>query len=512
MDEVKKFLSIVRKYILALVIVPAVTIIIAFFLVRNAPDSFLSQSQIATGIVDETRQYQQQSLTNLGVLPNDQVNQEFSNLITMMKMKKMLDQVSYKLIIHDLTAEKPFRKPSQEIRYLNKSARAHALSVYRAKYAKKEALNLWDRDQNGIYNVLTSVGYDSESLIKNLNIYRAGSSDFINVEYESEDPTLSALVVNTLSAEFISYYSTIVRTNKVKAANFLNTLLKEKSDTLTKKMSTLRDYKIANRVLNLDEQSSQLYSSIVEYDTKKQEAIQNTSSYAGALNEIDRKFSPSERKYVEGALSKVNQDIVATKEELSGLYDLYYKSDFEERYKRSIDSLQAKLSAEINKSSDQYLTNPLTAKETLVQQKLDLEIKLDLSRYSINALENELSRLNSEFDQLVPKEAEVQSFEMSIDIATKEYLDILNRYNQSSLESEVPIKLNIVQPGMPGLPQPSKKMLLIILSGIISFMFVLAVLFIFFLLDSRIISAEGLANKTQLPVIGEIKAPDAPFL
>lgn len=512
MDEVKKFLEIVRKYLLALIVVPIVTVVVTFFLASNIPNSYISQSQIATGIVDETRQYQQQSLTNLGMLQNEQVNQEFNNLINMMKMKKMLDQVSYTLILHDLTSEKPFKKPSKEIRDLNKSARAHAIDVYKEMYSKRQALNLWDDDQNGIYRVLTSMGYDSESINNKLNIYRSASSDFITIQFESEDPILSAMIVNTLSSEFISYYATIVRTNKIKATNFLNTLLREKSDTLANRMAELRGYKIKNRVLNLDEQSKQLYTSIIEYEAKKQEAVQNTSSYAGALNEIDRKFSPNERKYIEATLSKVNQAIIGTKEELSAMYDMYYKSDFEEKYKISIDSLQSKLSSEINKSSDQYLTDPLATKESLIQQKLDLEVKLDISRYSINALEREINRLNDQFDQLVPREAEVQSYEMGIDIATKEYLDILNKYNQSSLESEIPIKLNVVQLGMPGLPQPSKKMLLIILSGIISGFVVLAVLFVIFLLDNRIISSEELSNKTQLPVLGIVNKIDVPSI
>ncbi|MGY4384246.1 succinoglycan biosynthesis transport protein ExoP [Pedobacter sp. UYP24] len=508
MDEIKKFIYILRKYLLALIVVPILTVIVTYFLVRNMPDTYISQADMATGIVDETQQYQQQSLGQIGVLPNDQINQQFSNLMATMRIKKMLDQVSYTLILHDLTSEKPFRTPSGAVRDLNPSARAHAIAVYRELFAKKSALNLWDKDQNGIYNVLKSMHYDSESISDKLTIFRAGASDFITIQFQSEDPTLSAMVVNTLVQEFISYYSTLVRTNKIKATEFVGVLLKEKSDTLANKMAALKEYKIRNRVLNLDEQSKQLYTSINAYDAKKQEAVQNTSSYAGALNEIDRKFTPDERKYLESTISKINQDITGTKQELSAMYDHYYKSDFEDKYKVSIDSLELKLSYEIGQSSDQYISNPLAAKEALVQQKIDLQIKLDLYRYSINALEQQLSKLNNQFDQLVPREAEVQSYEMEINIATKEYIEILNKYNQSSLESTIPIKISMIQAGMPGLPQPSKKMLLVILSGIISSIFVFIALFVVFLMDRRILSGEQLANKTQLPVLGIIRKAD----
>ncbi len=186
------------------------------------------------------------------------------------------------------------------------------------------------------------------------------------------------------------------------------------------------------------------------------------------------------------------------------LYDLYYKNDLDESYKRSIDSVQGVMTGAINSSSDEYINNPLSSKMTLIQEKLALEIKLDISRYSLSSLEKELATLNEQFDQLVPKEADVQSLEMKIDIATKEYLDILDKYNQSSLESGFQVKLNIVQMGMPGLAQPSKKMLLVILSGIIGFVFCLLIIFVSYLLDNSITFPRNLADKSGVPVLGSV--------
>ncbi len=74
---------------------------------------------------------------------------------------------------------------------------------------------------------------------------------------------------------------------------------------------------------------------------------------------------------MEATLSKVNQSIVDTKEELSSLYDLYINNDLDPKYKSSYDSLSRKLTAQINKSSDQYITNPLSTKQELISQKLE---------------------------------------------------------------------------------------------------------------------------------------------
>ena len=133
-----------------------------------------------------------------------------------------------------------------------------------------------------------------------------------------------------------------------------------------------------------------------------------------------------------------------------------------------------------------------------------MEIQLDMTRYSINSLDKKLRSLNGQFETMVPKEADVQSLEMGIEIASKEYLDILNMYNQSTLESSFNVKMNVVQQGTPGLAQPSKKMLLVILSAIISFAFCVLVLFIIYFFDNSVVTSQELANKTDIPVLGEI--------
>ncbi len=500
MNEISKFLILLRKYRFTLIIVPIVTIIITFFLVLNLPDAYISQAQVATGIVDETQQ--QVGLT--ATSDRDKVAQRFSNLMEIMKMTKILDQVSYQLILHDLTAKDPFKKVSKEIGKLSTSEKERVINLFKEKDQNNQPLISKGPNQDLLFKLLKSMEYDVESIKEKLLIYRPGDSDFIVVQFESEDPVLSALVVNLISSEFIKTYSSVLKENQVKAHNFLRDVLSEKSDTLANRMQQLRNYKVENGVLNLSEQSKQLYELVLDYDKKKQEAVEKTASYAGALKQIDRKFNPNERVYIEATLSKVNQSIVNTKDELSTLYNLYISNDLDAGYKKSYDSLNNVLSSQIAKSSDQYITNPYNTKQELIAQKLNLEIQMDMSRFGINSLERKVRSLNRQFVKLVPREADVQKMEMTIDIASKEYLDILNKYNQSSLETSFSTKMYVAQPGIPTLAQPSKKMLLVILSGIICFVFCLLVIFVIYFFDDSLLSAQQLANATELPVVGVV--------
>ena len=201
--ELGSFLKILYRHKFTLIIIPLITIIITFFLVRNQPDTYTSQSQIATGLVDKS----QQALNANASAQQSEISQDFDNLIEILRSKRMLDQVSYQLMIHDLTSTTPFRTPSKLLLQLNAQARAHALAIYTEYYKHRKQLSLFNSDEKGLDKLMESMKYDDESLLKNFSIYRAESSDFIDIEYNDSDPELTAFAVNTLTHEFVDYYN-----------------------------------------------------------------------------------------------------------------------------------------------------------------------------------------------------------------------------------------------------------------------------------------------------------------
>lgn len=498
--ELAKFLRIIARNKYILIAVPLVTVIITFFLVRKLPNQYASTCRIATGIVDQTQPQLQDNI----FMQESKINQEFSNLIEMMQLKRIIDQVSYKLILHDLTSDKPFKPLSQEIKDLNTAAKKHAIEVYQAKMQKHEPLFLWDNDQKGLSRVITSMGYDEASIKENLLIYRVTSSDFIQVYFKSVNPDLSAFVVNHLSDEFIVYYASLKRENQFKAVNFLDSLLKVKEAAMNNNIAELKTYKIQNRVLNLNEQAKSLYNQGADFEVKKEMAHKDVISYNAAIENIDKKFSPQERSYLESSLTKINQEVLATKEQLKRTTDEYIKSNYDSKYKTKVDSLQNVLAAQVNASTDKYLYNPLAVKQNLVTQKLNLEISRDLAENSIQSLQKEIERINKKFDLLVPHEAVIQGLENAIGVSREEYIEILKKYNQANMESKFNIVLRQVEVAMPSDPEPSKKMLLVALSGIVSFVFCMLVFFVIFYFDHTIQTPKELANVTGLPVLGYV--------
>ncbi|MBA3828341.1 MAG: lipopolysaccharide biosynthesis protein [Taibaiella sp.] len=497
--ELLEFFKFLYRRKITLIVIPLITVIATFFLVRNIADVFVSNTRIATGLVDKS----QQVFTIAGTFDQEyKINQEFENLNQIILSKKIQNQVSYKLMLHDLGKDSAFRKPSKLVKELNQSALQHAINTYRTKYATMDELSLWNNDENGLYKLMKSMGYDNESLNRKLTVYRVGNSDFINVEFESENPNLSAFVVNTLCNEFITYYNTQNKENKNKAVSFYDSLLKQKQAIMINKTSALKDYKIKNRVLNMNDQAKTLYGQIADFETRKEQAQRDIIANTAALKTIDEKFNPEDRKYLESAISSINTEIVQTKEQIKLVNQDYVQSGFDPKYKSMMDSLQGKLNAQIMQASDKYLYSPLVMKENLVTQKMNLELALELAKNSVQSVNGELARLNEKLDILVPNEAVIQSSESEIDIASKEYLDVLQKYNQASIESTSSRTIKLVERAMPGDLKPGKKMLLVILSGIISFVFCVLVFFVLFYFDRSISTPAQLANASGLPVIG----------
>lgn len=500
--ELGEFFKLLRKHLNLLIIIPLVTIIVSFFLVKNLADKYISSAQIATGIVDQSRHLLDADPS--GAAKEQSIAHEFSNLIEIMKLKTLINQVSYQLILHDLTESVPFKPHSKLFLSMNGAAREHAVQLFTDKFNSRQPLSYYNEDEEGLNELLRSMKYDERSLRKDLYINRDEDSDFITVSYESNNPQLSAFVVNILCKQFIDYYTHTVRQNETDAVNYLAKLLDEKRTALNTKTKQLQDYKIKNGIINLDEQSKSIFDQIMIFNDRKQQAEKDVASYDGAIQKINNKFDPSERKYIEATISKYNQDVINSQEQLHLLTDKYVRSGFSPKIKPAIDSLSNKLTAQINQTSDKYITSPLTAKDDLVKQKLTLEVTRDLAKYSIKAITGSLNELNAKFNRLVPFDANVKTFNYDIDIASKEYLDVLNKYNATNLQSTFSIKLRLAESATPDAAEPSKKMLLIILGGVISFAFCIVVLFGIFFFDDTIKEPGDLVNRTHLPLLGHL--------
>ena len=496
--EVTKFLNILKRHKYGIIAIPILVVVLTFFLVRKLPDVYFAKARMSAGITEKSEQLLQ-SADNLGEL---KINQNFNNLIQTMQLKAVFDQVSFQLILHDLTSPQPFKKPSKLLGQLNADARAHAVEVFTRLYQQRQALYLFDKDQNGLNQVLISMGYDYESLKKKIKIYRVENSDFVDIEYESENAVQSAFVVNTLAKEFINYYGFFTQGNERKSIDYLADVMRIKKDSLDRKTEALKNYKIANRVLNLDDQSKILYGQIADFETRLSIAQKEVEANTRAIQEIDTKFTGTEKGYKESREAVLNREIVSDRELLNSLNEKYYKSNLDPNIETKIKEVKASLERKIKQSSDKNATDPAAAKNDLISERMRLEIELGLAKGSISSLQEVIFTLKRRLDEMVPNEAVIQAYESAIDVDSKEYIELQQKYNQSEMDYNNAIRIKVIEMAQPGPKQASKKLILVILSGMVSFILYLFVLFILYYFDDSVKVPSDLLLKTKSPVLG----------
>ncbi|PWS29225.1 lipopolysaccharide biosynthesis protein [Pedobacter yonginense] len=496
--DIKSFLKLVNKYKWVLILVPIIAVTITYFLVQKLPKQYASEVQISTGILDPSKKVI--STENVDFF---KVSQQFSSIMEKFRMKKIINILSYNLILHDLEQpKKTFRPYSKKIDSLNATAKQEVIQVLKEKLATKSILTLGDnKGKYKLYDIVGSMGYGEEDLLKKLSVTHADNSDYINVEFISEDPDLSAYVVNTLASEFISNYSADVNINQTNSIVLLDSLLKAKELVMNEKNTALSSFKRNKGVLNLNEQSATVYGQISQYEAQRTDAIRQMQSNQGAIATIEAKLRGSDA-FIGGSSRADNREIINLKRQLKIASDAYVDGGFKASDQKKIDSLNRIISSRSADNEDQNVLDPRASKQALVQQKINLEIAMQQAKSSLNSINSELSVLRARYSSMVPFDADISNYERDADLATKDYTAALEQYNQSKTDQNLGLHLQIEEPGLPGNPLPSKKILYLAGSGIGSFALCLSALFLLFMSDSSITTVQQLEKLTKSKSIG----------
>lgn len=503
--DITRFFKLLKRYFWILILIPIIAAAITYSLSKNLPKEYKSEVQISTGLVDQSKQLSSQA-------QNDyfKTSQQFANIIEKMKMRKIMSILSYNLIIHDLENPKAaFRKYSPKLDSLSETQKKEVVEAYKQRLISKSAITVFDnKGKYKLYDYLGAMGYDEASINKKLTISRPDNSDFVNVEFVSEDPLLSAYLVNTLAAEFIRNFTLETYTNQNNSIALLDSLLKKKELDMNSKNSQLKEFKMKSGILNLDGQAGGVYAQIAQYEERKAAAIRDIQANQGALTEIDGKLrgvGGNSAVNLNDLAIKENAVILGLKSQLKTANDRYIDNNFRPADKRRIDSLQTLLSAQSNKVGDVNIgENPQTVKQSLQQQKTALEISTAQIRSTLGSIDKELATLKAQYSTMVPYDANITNYERDADIATKDYMAALDRTNQGRTEQNTGFKLGIAQIGLPGNAQPSKAMLYVVMSGAASFMVCFVGLVVLFLLDRSIYSPAQLEKATGSLVVGSL--------
>ncbi|MEQ8475989.1 Wzz/FepE/Etk N-terminal domain-containing protein [Fulvivirga sp.] len=492
-------LNLIKKRLWLLIIVPIVGAASAFFVLSTLPDKYQSTAQIATGFTTDESVKLTDERFNIG-----KMNQEFNNLIEKLGSEQVVSLVGYNLILHDLKSERPYRnidyKRSEKFSEPTETEKKELIKQFEQKLKDMELLSSFDPEEKRLIEFLKLHKYNSFSLKESgLNIHRVKNTDYIAIDFESENPVLAAFVVNNLCEEFIRYNKQVTSSLSDESVSLLSKLVNEKKDVLDEKNKALSDFKSNNQVLNQKLESDLKLSQISDLEIKRQDEESNIRALRLSIAKGKAKLANQTTS------TNNNSKVLQLRSRINKLNQLYIEGgSSDEPLKKTIDGLREELQIEMAKldSDDENVQD----KSILEDQVESYELELDIAESNLNRINNTLNSLKSQISNLNTKESALDVLTGEVEMASKEYNSALDKYNEYQNKSLVlGNSIRVVKQGQPALePESSHTLVLTGLAGAASFFICVVFLVLLEFVDLRIKTADTFRKMTKLRLAGSI--------
>lgn len=498
-----------------LIALTVTAVVLTYFLVGLQPPAFTSNAVLSTGItIDKHINLSREDV----FVQKYEIEYAFSQLMETMNSRTSIRLLSYDLLLHDLTAERlgltPFRKIDEEDKAKLDRAAVDDFTNFLSLQIDSTANWALPQEYDPLFKELAKAyAYDYESLTENLDIKRIGQTDYIRVEFESENPKLCEYTINAFCQKFIGYHKNMLNKDEHEAVAFYSNLVKKKKSNLDTLSWHLSAYRLDNNIVNLDEQSKAVVNQLKDFEMAREEAQKAIAGHQRNIKSLDNylieTLDASSHVFFEG--SKTNDKMTQIQDEIKALKikALDNPPDIAAINQQIVEKeeIRKDLIFQIGdaqqKDNDEY-QNTL---EALYQKRIDEELALTLKTESIQSTNQAIEALKLQSQSLVGAESNMELLQSQKEIAMKEYLQAVEKLNDARVKSQSGIDpITIFEHAqVPEEPEPSKRLLFSAFAGVAFGS--MAVFFIFFLtlFDTSLNSPEQFERLAGIPLLGSLQ-------
>jgi polysaccharide biosynthesis transport protein len=491
-----------KKWIL--IVVPIFAMGTAFAIRYFGEWKFMSTAQLATGLT-----VSDELLAEDAYLNPYEVQVTFNNLTEIIRSRSVIGQVSYRLMVHDIKdSTSSFRKPqAKAVRDNFGDPSLVDTRLFRTILEQKidsiTLLNLNKQDQKLLQKYIDAYGYDYESILKNLSVNRVNQSDFIDISFVSENPVLSAFVVNTLCSEFIRYYTSVKVSSSQVSLESLQAIAKQRKDYFDTKMEELKQFKTANEMFNAKAEGEAKIRQMKDYEDQIAEESQKIRGLELTLANLNIRIEEAEMK----AGLRPNDKIISLRRNIASVNEKYIQGGQKDPILLdSLTSMRAQLDAAIqraNESGPKLTPAEMTA---LRDKKEESRVELEISRDNLRSLNNIYSSLRFNIRNAASDEAVGDALEKEVEVAREEHLVAQNRLSEAqgkTMTNRIAItQVLIADPAEKA--QSRKTLIFMVFAGFLSFAISAFTIVAIEVVDARIKTPTRFKQKTRLKLAGTL--------
>lgn len=491
-----QFLRVLSKNLKWLIIFPVLVALLVYFLTGKLPREYESGTTVYTGIASGN------SITSGEEAPRTDffsINNAFDNLLATVTARQTLEEVAIKLLAQHLLLEMPdplilSEKSFTELRNIISEERA--LMVVPGNFAAtvEKITRYKNSSTNNIVVILLSDPkghYSLSSINKNLTASRKLSSDFIVLTYKSDDPGVCLNSLKFITEVFIEKYKSLKGSETVNVLKWFEARLKDAAAELNNSENKLKDFGIRNKIINYYEQAKAV---AIENETNETDYYKELMAYEAHKRAVARLEDQLESREI---LLRNNAELNRLRKELGIAHEEYERAKIYTNSPEKIAKLATKVDAikqEIRLWVLQYYSLNNTIESVPMNIVLEGWLKevlgMDASEARLQVYIDRRKEFDRKYNEFSPLNMQVSRLEREIGVAEKQYLEILHGYHLAKLRQqniEMSNNLQIMDsPVFPTKPLASKRLLLVILSFVASFFFLLIYFIAKELLDTSV--------------------------
>jgi len=501
-----------RKWIILICMIVAMSS--AFFLTRNLKKGYKSIAQLSTGFTESETTDPTKGVNFL------QSELRFNNAIENINSPKVLSLVSYGLLLHDLkNPDEQFSRITDARLDSNKLERNSLIMKLSNSLDSMKMLSSADSEEKRILGFLGILKYNIESITKDIKVGRFQKSDYINIEFVSENPFMSAFVVNTLYKEFKRFYGQNERVRTNLSLTSLDSLVKQKKAILDQKQLAKQQFMSGTGTLDPGLEGSSKLSQINSLEgqlVNEKGIFQSQTFKVQQLNDLIQALKnkggttvPSPNGSNSPGINS-NSEYLILRKQYNELYNEYIKNGgTDTEMKKRLDKIsQDMVLLKLKETGGQRntLNKDGETLDGLIQKSIDARAELEASKTKIGTIETMLRQLKGGISGMASTSAAAKQYDNEIQLAYNEYTEATDQLNAASNYSETkPDNFKQTLVGQPALkPEPSKRMMIIILSGMMAFFLVSLVVIFREVMDQSIKTPSHFLRIAELPLLGTV--------
>ena len=543
-------IRLLRKHVILLLLIPAILGAAVAFLTK---DIYSSQTTLYTGMTSGTNVQLDQSFNVFTT------NAAFDNMITVIQSRETSQEVAIRLLAqHLLLSHHDPRYISMQSfldlkrttpAFINKLVIRH---VYHRLISNKQKpdstnssgefsfaepnpgnlLNLQPAsidpdayeqtvknlheymvrdDTNYIYRLVNfSNPHYSIKAISSVNVQRISTSDLIELKYNSDDPGICQQTLVLLTEVCMKNYKKIKESRSDAVVKYFEYKLKIGAVKLAKAEDKLLQFNEENKIVNFADQSRAAGNEAGNLEASLQSKRIKLAGDNAAIHKIEEKLHAQEdlQKKTSILIDKRNQlaeinTRLATIE--NGNTDSQNNLDVS-GLKKQAETLRGEIGELVDGMYNSKSSVGDASQNTLMENYLASVKDYEETKAGISGMQSKIQNAKKEYDNYAPAGVTLKRIEREIAVAEQEYLELLKGLNLAKLKvQDVELSSNIKAvdpPFYPLAPNPTKRLLLIVVAALLGFLIVFSIILVLEYFDATLKNPDKASKILQLEPAG----------